>query len=56
MDAIAAAEKYRDIAGRTPALFDFYHALAMTYERSAREMNLMLEKAEGLKLVSSEAA
>jgi|SoimicmetaTmtLMA_FD_contig_31_10698044_length_511_multi_2_in_0_out_0_1 hypothetical protein len=38
-EAIASAEKYRALASDE----DFYHALAVTYERAAREMQLMLE-------------
>ena len=38
-EAIASAEKYRALASGE----DFYHALAVTYERAAREMQLMLD-------------
>jgi hypothetical protein len=41
-EAIASAEKYRALACDE----DFYHALAVTYERAAREMQLMLEGVE----------
>jgi len=41
-EAIASAEKYRALASDE----DFYHALAVTYERAAREMQLMLEGVE----------
>ena len=41
-EAIASAEKYRALASDE----DFYHALAVTYERAAREMQLMLDAAE----------
>jgi 3-deoxy-D-arabino-heptulosonate 7-phosphate (DAHP) synthase class II len=46
VEAIASAEKYRELAERKAALRDFYHALATTYERSAREMTIWLDKAE----------
>ena len=41
-DAIASAEKYRALATDE----GFYHALAVTYERAAREMQLMLDAVE----------
>jgi hypothetical protein len=41
-DAIASAEKYRALANGE----GFYHALAVTYERAAREMQLMLDAVE----------
>ena len=41
-DAIASAEKYRALAADQ----GFYHALAVTYERVAREMHLMLDAVE----------
>jgi hypothetical protein len=41
-EAIASAEKYRAVATDE----DFYHALAVTYERAAREMQLMLDAVE----------
>ena len=56
IEAIVSAEKYRDLAEQTPALCDFYHALAFTYERAAREMNLMLDKVERICVVDSVAA
>ena len=56
IEAIASAEKYRDLAERHPALRDFYHALAFTHERMAREANLMLDKVEGIMAVTAEAA
>lgn len=56
IEAVASAERYRELADRTPALRDFYHALAITYERAAREMVLMLEKADRVGSVASEAA
>jgi hypothetical protein len=56
IDAIASAEKYRDLAECRAGLRDFYHALAFTHERIAREANLMLEKAERSTTTRSEAA
>lgn len=56
IDAITSAEKYRDLAERQVGLRDFYHALAFTHERMAREANLMLDKAERLIPAVSEAA
>ena len=41
-EAVASAEKYRALATDE----GFYHALAVTYERAAREMQLMLEGVE----------
>ena len=41
-DAIASAEKYRALTTGE----GFYHALAVTYERAAREMQLMLDAVE----------
>jgi len=41
-EAIASAEKYRAVTTDE----DFYHALAVTYERAAREMQLMLDAVE----------
>ena len=38
-EAIASAEKYRAL----PTDEGFYHALAVTYARAAREMQLMLD-------------
>lgn len=55
-DAIASAEKYRDLAEQTPTQRAFYHALAVTYERAAREMQLMLDKIERGSTVVSQAA
>ena len=46
--AVRSAETYRDAAEKTEPLRDFYHALAVTYERSAREMGLMLDTVERL--------
>jgi hypothetical protein len=56
LDAITSAEKYRDIAERQAGLRDFYHALAFTHERIAREAHLLLDKAERLIPTLSEAA
>lgn len=56
IEAIAAAERYRDLADRAPALRSFYHALAVTHERSAREMTIMHEKAERVNALLAEAA
>jgi hypothetical protein len=41
-EAVASAEKYRALATDE----GFYHALAVTYERAAREMQLMLDAVE----------
>jgi|EndMetStandDraft_4_1072995.scaffolds.fasta_scaffold1289988_1 hypothetical protein len=56
VEAIGSAEKYRELAESRPALRDFYHALAFTHERMAREANLMLDKVEGIMAVTAEAA
>ena len=56
IDAIRSAEKYRDLAQRHVGLRDFYHALAFTHERMAREANLMLDQAERLTPTASAAA
>ena len=56
IDAVTAAEKYRDLAERHAGLRDFYHALAFTHEQMARQANLMLDKAEQLIPALSEAA
>lgn len=56
VEAIASAEKYRDLAERRAELSDFYDALATTYERAAREMSLMLDKAERINMPAFEAA
>lgn len=56
IEAIASAEKYRDLSGRIPNLQTFYAALAVTYERSAREMQLMLDKVERVSSITAEAA
>jgi hypothetical protein len=55
-DAIISAERYRELAERKPAEREFYHALAFTHERMAREAALMLDKVEGLMAVTVEAA
>jgi hypothetical protein len=47
-EAIASAETYRQAAENSAENRDFYRALAFTYERSAREMNLMLDRVERL--------
>lgn len=44
--AIRSAETYRDAAETIAPLREFYHALAVTYERAAREMRLMLDAVE----------
>ena len=41
-EAIASAEKYRVLATDE----GFYHALAVTHQRAAREMQLMLDAVE----------
>ena len=55
-DAIASAEKYRALAERKPRLGSFYHALAFTHERMAREAILMIDRVEELTSISSGAA
>ncbi len=54
--AIRAAETYREAAEKISPLREFYRALAFTYERMAREANLMLEKADGLSQPTEQAA
>ena len=44
--AIASAERYRDLAERRPGAHAFYHALAFTHERMAREAYLMIDAAD----------
>jgi hypothetical protein len=56
IEAIVAAEKYRDLAEGHIGLRDFYHALAFTHERMARAANLMLDKAEQQAPAVSDAA
>ena len=56
IDAIASAEKYRDLAERDVERADFYHALAFTHKRMAREASLMLDKAERLTPAMAQAA
>jgi hypothetical protein len=56
IEAISAAEKYRALASSTPALRDFYHALSVTYERTVREMQIMLNTVDRLNEVEQEAA
>lgn len=56
IETISAAEKYRALASATPALREFYHALAVTYERSVREMQIMLNTVDRLVEVEQEAA
>jgi hypothetical protein len=56
IEAINAAEKYRALAASVPAQRDFYHALAVTYERSLREMQIMLDTVERLDAADQEAA
>jgi hypothetical protein len=56
IEAINAAEKYRALAASVPAQRDFYHALAVTYERSLREMQIMLDTVERLDAANQEAA
>jgi len=55
-DAIKAAETYRDAAENSPHLRDFYAALAFTYERSGREMRLMLDTVDRICGVTEIAA
>jgi hypothetical protein len=56
IEAINAAEKYRAMAASVPAQRDFYHALAVTYERSVREMQIMLDTVDRLGAADQEAA
>jgi hypothetical protein len=56
VEAVASAKRYRELAERTPALRAFYGALAVTYGRSAREMQLMLDKVERLSAITVAAA
>lgn len=56
VEAIASAEKYRDMAERRPGLRDFYHALAFTHERMAREANLMIDAADRISRLIEKAA
>ncbi len=56
LDAVASAEMYRGEAQNHLPMRDFYNALAVTYERSAREMKLMLDKVERLSGASEAAA
>ena len=45
-DAAASAVTYRERAEKTPALRDFYRALAFTYDQVVRDMRLLLDTAE----------
>ena len=56
IEAIASAEKYRTLAERKAGQRAFYHALAFTHERMAREANLMIDKVEEMSTVTREAA
>ncbi len=56
LEAVGSAETYRDAADDHPALRDFYHALATTYERAARELALMLGTVDKISGLDSEAA
>ena len=56
LEAAGEAEKYRALASSTPELRDFYHALVVTYERSAREMQIMLDTVDRIAAVDQEAA
>jgi hypothetical protein len=49
-EAVTSAETYRDAAEKDRESRDFYRALAFTYERSAREMKLMLDRVERLQV------
>jgi hypothetical protein len=49
-EAVTSAETYRDAAEKDRESRDFYRALAFTYERSAREMKLMLDRVERLQM------
>lgn len=56
IEAIASAEKYRDLAERHEGQREFYHALAVAHERMAREANLMLDKVPRMVPALSEVA
>lgn len=56
LEAVNAAEKYRELASSTPELREFYHALAVTYERTVREMQIMLDTVDRLAAADQEAA
>ena len=56
LEALTSAHKYRALAGRHSGQRDFYRALATTYQRSAREMEIMLDKAERAHTALSNAA
>jgi hypothetical protein len=56
LEAVGDAEKYRALASSTPPLREFYHALAVTYERSAREMHIMLDTVDRIAATDQEAA
>jgi hypothetical protein len=47
-EALASAGMYREAGENSPENRDFYRALAFTYERSAREMHLLLDRVERL--------
>jgi len=56
LESVNAAEKYRALASSTPALREFYHALAVTYERSVREMQFMLDTVDRVTAIDEAAA
>jgi len=56
LQAVRSAETYRQASEKIPPLREFYHALATTHERMAREANLMLEKVERLTEPTEQAA
>ena len=56
IEAIISAEKYRGLAERRLGLREFYHALAFTHERMAREANLMINAADKVSRLSAAAA
>lgn len=47
-EAVDSAQAYRSAAETDAENQEFYNALAVTYERSAREMKLMLDKTKRL--------
>jgi hypothetical protein len=47
-EMVDSAQAYRSSAETDEVNRDFYRALAVTYERSAREMKLMLDKTRRL--------
>jgi hypothetical protein len=56
LEAVGEAEKYRALASATPGLRAFYHALAVTHERAAREMQIMLDTVDRIAAIDEAAA